>query len=170
MTPLCIACNLGFPKVAVALLDAGANIDHATPRGCYPGLTPLMYAAIGNRASLAKLLHRRGADGSKTTTWATGGIHAGSTALDIARSRATRDPDYAETFAALRKRCCSTCGMTAPGLGAARTRLKQCSGCPALGLSAHYCDEVCQRADWVSRHRAECAEARRAQQAAVAEV
>jgi len=166
-TPLCVACNLGLGKMAVALLDAGADIDFATPRRHnYPGFTPLMFAAMGNRAALVKLLHKRGADGTNTTTQAAHEIDAESTALDIARRCAARDPGFAETFAALRKRCCSTCGVTSPGLAAARTRLKQCSACPAGGPSAHYCDEQCQRADWVSRHRRECAEARRAQQAA----
>ena len=172
-TPLCIACNLGLTKVAVALMDAGAKINFATPPpSLLPGFTPLMYAAIGNRAGLAKMLHKRGADGTKTIThafqWHEPALEhgEGSTALDIARRCAARDPDCAETFAALRKRCCSTCGMTSPGLGAARTRLKQCSGCPAGGPSAHYCNEQCQRADWVPWHRSECAEARRAQRAA----
>ena len=165
MTPLCVACNIGLSKVAVALLHAGTKINFATPpRHKYPGYTPLMYAVIGNCAGLAKILHKRGADGTTPTTHAFRGIDSGSTALEIARSRAACDPGYVETFAALRKRCCSTCGMTSPGLAAARTRLKQCSGCPAGGPRAHYCDEVCQRADWVPRHRAECAEARRARQ------
>jgi hypothetical protein len=164
MTPLCSTCNLGLAKVAVTLMDAGADIDCATPpRHDYPGFTPLMYAAVGNHAGVAKMLHKLGAEGTKTTTRAAYGICAGSTALDIARTCAACDLRFAETFAALRKRCCSTCGMKSPGLAAARTRLKQCSACPAGGPSAHYCDEVCQRADWVLRHRAECTEARRAQ-------
>jgi hypothetical protein len=124
-----------------------------------------MCAALGNCADVAKMLHKRGADGTKSNTQAAYGHDAGSTALDIAHRCAACNPGYAATFAALRKRCCSTCGMTAPGLAGARTRLKQCSGCPAGGPSAHYCDEVCQRADWVLRHRRECAETRRAQQA-----
>ena len=47
-------------------------------------------------------------------------------------------------------------------------RLKRCGTCPAGGpLGANfYCGPKCQRADWVARHRAECAEARRARQAA----
>jgi hypothetical protein len=167
MTPLCDACNLGLAKVAVALLVAGADIDFATPpRHDYPGFTPLMYAVTGGQAAIVKLLHKRGADGTKTTTQSAHDIDAGSTALDIARGLADSYPRYAETFAALRKRCCCACGVTAPGLAGSRTRLKQCSGCPASGPSAHYCSEQCQRADWVPRHREECAEARRAQQAA----
>ena len=145
--------------MAVVLLDAGAKINFATPpKSVNSGCTPLMYAVMANRAGLVKLLHKRGADGTNTTTRVARGHDAGSTALDLARSRADSDP---ETFAALRKRCCSTCGMTSPGLSGARTRLKQCSACPASGPSAHYCNEQCQRADWVPRHRGECAEERR---------
>ena len=142
--------------MAVALLDRGADIDHSTsPRhGCF-GFTPLMYAAMGNHAGLVRLLHKLGADGTSTTTRAALEIDAGSTALDIARLRTAHYPIFAETFAALCKRCCSTCGMTSPGLSV-RTRLKQCSGGPAGGPSAQYCSEQCQREDWVSRHRAEC--------------
>ena len=154
--------------MAVALLDAGARIDFATTHE-YPDFTPLMYAAMSSHAGVAKMLHKHCADGTHTTTWAARGLDEGSTALDIARSRADRDPSFAETFEALRKRCCSTCGVTSPGL-TARTHLKQCSSCPAGGASAHYCSEGCQRADWVSRHRGECAEARRSRQAAGAEV
>jgi len=52
-----------------------------------------------------------------------------------------------------------------PGPGGGQ-RLKQCGGnCPAW-----YCGKVCQRADWVARHRGEHAEARRARQAAGTEV
>jgi hypothetical protein len=42
MTPLCVACGLGLAKVAVALLDACADISFATPviSGRYPGFTP----------------------------------------------------------------------------------------------------------------------------------
>ena len=44
--------------------------------------------------------------------------------------------------------------------------LNRCSECPARGPRARYCSKECQRADWVLRHRGECAEARRARQAA----
>ena len=49
-------------------------------------------------------------------------------------------------------------------------RLKHCARCPADNTRAHYCGEECQRADWVARHRGECAEARRARQAAGTEL
>ena len=170
MTPLCIVCNHGPAKVAVALLDAGADIDFVTPdNGNFPSLTPLMYAVHGNNTSLVKLLLKRGASGTKRTTLVVGGHPVGSTALDIARLCADKSPDYAETFTVLRKRCCSTCGVTSPGLAAKtageKKHLKRCGDCPARGSRARYCGDHCQRADWVSRHRGECAEARRAREA-----
>jgi len=181
-TPLCDASILGLAQVALALLAGGADIDYATPPRhpyagvCHPyaGFTPLMYAAIENRPSVTKLLLKGGADGTSITTQAAHGHDAGSTALDIARLRANRNPDYAETFAVLRRRCCSTCGMTSPGLSTmtagAEKHLKRCGNCPARGSRARYCSKECQRVDWVPRHRAECAEARRARQAAGTEV
>jgi len=177
-TPLCTACHLGLDKVAAALLDAGANIDLATlprpRRSVMVGFTPLMYAVEANNAGVVKMLLKRGADGAKTTSRAAHVYDAGSTALDMARSRANDNPDCAETFALLRKRCCSTCGLTSPGLSAmsagSEQHLKRCGGCPARGPRARYCGKACQRADWVLRHRGECAEARRARQAAGTEV
>ena len=101
---------------------------------------------------------------------------AGSTALDIARLHTKHDclgRDFAETLAVLRRMCCSSCGVTSAGLSAAAPgaaggqHLRRCSSCPARGPSAaHYCGTQCQRADWVARHRGECAEAQRARQAA----
>jgi len=176
MTPLCAACELAPAKVAVALavalLDGDADIDLATPATSdYAGFTPLMYAVAGINPGVAKLLLKRGADGTKRTTQAAGGHAAGSSALGMARLCAdSGDPDYAETFTVLRKRCCSTCGVTSPGLAAKtageKKHLKRCGNCPARGSRARYCGEECQRADWVSRHRRECAEARRAREAA----
>jgi hypothetical protein len=145
-----------------------------------------MYAAMyadhndADHAGVAKLLIKRGADGTKTSTgrslwiesrW----IDAGSTALDIARTRANASAGYVETLAVLRLRCCSTCGMTSPGLSAmvpedGAHHLKRCGDCPARAPRARYCSKECQRADWVPRHRGECAEARRARQAAGIEV
>jgi len=162
--------------VAVALLDAGANVDFATPPhhvNC-AGFTPLMYAVADNHAGVAKLLLKRGADGTKTTIEVFEGIDswidAGSTALGIARLHADHDPDCTETFEVLRRRCCSTCGMTSPGLAAMTAgeeqHLKRCGDCPARSPRARYCSKACQRADWVARHRGECAEARRARQVA----
>ena len=175
MTPLCDASMFGLPEVALALRAGGANIDFATlPHHLYAGFTPLMYAAMSSHASVAKLLLKRGADGAKTTTETAKEIDAGSTALEIARLRADHGPDFAETFAVLRRRCCSTCGMTSPGLAdmtaGKEQHLKRCGDCPARGDRAKYCSKECQRADWVLRHRAECAEARRARQAASTEV
>ena len=48
--------------------------------------------------------------------------------------------------------------------------LKRCGSCPAHGPCAQYCGTGCQRADWVARHRGECAEARGLRQAAGTEV
>jgi len=99
-----------------------------------------------------------------------------ATALNITRVAAAGHPGYAETLAVLRLRWCSTCGMTSPGLAAMNTagggkqHLQRCGDCPARGPRARYCSNACQRADWVPRHRAECAEARRARQAAGTEV
>jgi hypothetical protein len=129
-----------------------------------------MDATLDNRAGVVKLLLDRGADGSKRTTM-TPAVPEGSTALEMARHLADISPeDSAETFAVLRQLCCSACGVTNPGLSAMTVggdrHLKRCGNCPAVGSSAYYCGEVCQRADWISRHRAECAEARRAHEAA----
>jgi hypothetical protein len=176
MTPLCVACAFAPTVVTVALLDGGADIDFVTQStSSYPGFTPLMYAVLIHNTGVAKLFLKRGADGTKRVDQTTRNDLAGSTALDIARAQA-RDshPACVETFAVLRKRCCSTCGKTSPGL-AARTageqkHLKRCGNYPARGSRARYCNEQCQRADWVPRHRSECAEARRAQQAAGTEV
>ena len=41
-TPLCLACRYGLAEVAVALRDAGANIDFAS----FGGFTPLMIATM----------------------------------------------------------------------------------------------------------------------------
>ena len=54
MTPLCDACNLGLAKVAVALLNGGANIDFAMPpsvRGKAMQVDPLTpkLKALGSR-------------------------------------------------------------------------------------------------------------------------
>ena len=169
MTPLCLACAVAPAKVAVALLHAGANINFATPpssssRPSLPGFTPLMYAVGGKNAGVAKLLLKRGADGTKRTTQAADGLAAGSTALDIARTRAGSNPDFAETLAVLRKRCCSACGMTSRNLREQHAecvgvntearppqlKLQQCSGCPHHeGVRARYCSPKCQKADWV---------------------
>jgi hypothetical protein len=144
------------------------------PHHAWTSFTPLMYAAAGNRADVAKMLIKRGADGTKLTTQVVHRHATGSTALDIARLCAGQNPDFAETFAVLRRRCCSTCGMTSPGRAAKtageQKHLKRCGECPARGCRARYCDEVCQRADWVSRHRGECAEARLVRQSAGTEV
>jgi hypothetical protein len=111
---------------------------------------------------------------SKATTRATPLMDMGCTALDAMRVAAIANPDYAETLAVLRLQCCSACGMTSAGLPAAAAgverRLKHCARCPADDTRAHYCGENYQRADWVSRHRGECAEARRAGQGASTEV
>jgi hypothetical protein len=160
--------------VAVALLDGGANIDFVSPPRVgfqCAGMTPLMCAAKGNHAGVTMLLLERGADGTKTTTRAAYGHPAGFTAFDIVRRDATclwDNETSVATFAVLRLKCCSTCGMTSAGLpataaGGEPRRLKHCARCPASAIRAHYCGPECQRADWVSRHRAECAEARRAQ-------
>jgi len=177
MTALCVACEFAPAEVTVALLDAGVDINFATPaiNIHFHGYTPLMYAVNRNNAGVAKVLLKRGADGTKrTSTQAAHGHAAGSTALDIARTRAGSNPACAETFTVLRKRCCSTCGMTSPGLAAKtageQKHLKRCGNCPARGSRARYCNEQCQRADWVSWHRGECAEARRAREAAGTEV
>jgi hypothetical protein len=144
--------------VAIALLDAGASVDFATPpHHKYAGFMPLMHAVDDNHAGLAKLLLKRVADGFKTTTDAVEEIDAGSTALDIARILDGYYSTCAETFAVLRGRCCSMCGMTSPGLAAMTAgeeqHLKRCGNCPARGPRARYCSKECQRVDWVSRHR-----------------
>jgi hypothetical protein len=131
-----------------------------------------------------EVLIKRGADGTKKGTLAAIGIDAPSTALDIVRtrwndivsSRRFDNADVRETLVVLRQMCCSSCGMTSAGLSATTTtttttrggerHLKRCGSCPARGSGAHYCSKACQRADWVARHRGECAEARRAWQAA----
>jgi len=175
MTPLCAACDLAPAKVVVALISGGADIDFTSAiRSTYPGFTPLMHAVAVNNAGVAKLLLKRGADGTKHITKAVHGFDVGSTALDIARTRASCNPICAETLEVLRKRCCSTCGMTSPGLSATTAggeqHLKRCGSCPARGSRARYCSKACQCADWVPRHRGECAEARRARQAAGTEI
>jgi hypothetical protein len=181
LTPLCRASTFGLAKVAAALLHGGAKIEYTTPtrHAACPGFTPLMFAAASNHAVVAKLLLKRGADGTKLTTarsppsrlYATSrniipAVAAGSTALDIAHLCADSYPICAETLAVLRLRCCSTCGLSAMSAGNAKLHLKRCGNCPARGPRARYCSEACQCADWVPRHRGECAEARRARQAA----
>ena len=161
-------------KVATALLDGGAIIDFVTPPRRLInllGFTPLMYAAIKSRAGVVKMLLERGADGTKIPASQTiSGVVVAppGTALDIVRSLAHCGIDFAETFAVLRMLCCSGCGVTSTSLSAAAAAagaeryLKSCAGCPPNGSRAHYCGKECQRADWVLRHRGECAEARRA--------
>ena len=124
-------------------------------------------------AGLVKFLLKRGADGTKSARHKMMDVQA--TALNIIRVAAAGSPGYAETLAVLRLRSCSTCGMTSPGLcamtvGGGKQHLKRCGDCPARGPRARYCSKECQRADWVPRHRAECAEARRARQACGTEV
>jgi len=164
MNALSRACHEGLTKQAVAHLEAGVDIDSDIDRSCNdnPGFTPLMYAALGNRVRVVRMLIKLGADGTKTTNRASHGHEAGSTAFDLARKLAGRDPEYAKTFAALRKRCCNTCGMTSPRDPPKRTCLKKCTACTAAGSpNAHYCSDACQLVDW-PRHRGECAEARQA--------
>jgi hypothetical protein len=88
-----------------------------------------MHVAQRNQAGVVELLLKRGADGTKTNTARSmshglmrsltssvetiPAVDAGSTALDIAHSRADSDPDFAETFAVLRLMCCSGCGAWA---------------------------------------------------------
>jgi len=175
-----MACNLGLAKVVVAHLDAGANADFVVakpPRNESPGFTPLMCAVAANHAGVVKLLLKQGADGTKITIWSPTILRndtPGSTAIDLARMYANNDPGYAETLAVIRRRCCSTCGMTSPGLSAITAgeeqHLRRCGNCPARGPRARYCSKDCQRANWMSRHRGECAEARRARQAAGTEI
>jgi len=150
-----MACNFGNAEVVAALLEGGANLNFATtlPRSRCPGFTPLIFATVANHAAVVELLLERGADGtSKTTTHTAVGIDVGSTALDIARIRASVNASCAKTFEVLRMRCCSMCGVTSSGLTAAggALKLKRCGNCPA-----HYCGRECQRADW-ARHRGEC--------------
>ena len=165
--------------MAVALLNAGANIEFASTGG----FTPLMIATMSNNASVVMLLLERGADGTKRELGEPDALVPGSTALDIARTYASNGDektlrlgrgDFAETLAVLRLMCCSACGVTSAGLSATtpgvERRLKRCGKCPARGPCAHYCSKECQRADWVKWHRGECAEARRARQAAGTEV
>jgi ankyrin repeat protein len=64
------------------------------------GITPLMIATVKNDAGIVKLLLKQGADGTRGTTHAALGLHAGSTALDIARSLTDDNADFAETLAA----------------------------------------------------------------------
>ena len=99
--------------MVVALLDAGADINFATPTGNSDYLdfnfTPLMHAVDANNAGLAKLLLKRGADGTKHTThWQAAllgvdGFDVGSTALDIARLQADHNAESTETLEALRR-------------------------------------------------------------------
>ena len=113
-TPLCYAGNLGLAKVAVALMDAGANIDFVpitTLPGWQAGFTPLIHATLENRAGVVQMLLKRGADGTKGTTQIEGGPH---TALDVARNLFDAGrAGSVETLAVLRLRCCSTCGARA---------------------------------------------------------
>jgi len=156
-------------------MEPVANSDFATPpsREGAGGFTPLMYAADGNHAGVVKLLLKRGADGAMTTTQTSEGVAAGSTALDIARLLCVDDNniEFAETMEVLRRRCCSTCGVTSPGLCAltagVEQHLKRCGNCPARGTRARYCSKACQRVDLVSWHRGE---ARHTRQAAGTEV
>jgi hypothetical protein len=135
---------------------------------------PLIFAAVANHTGVVKLLLKRGADGTKMTTRATPGMDVGSTALDTMRVAACINPGYTDTLEVLNRRCCSTCGMTSPGLAVKtegeRKHFKRCGDCPAGGPRARYCSEACQGADWVPRHRGECAEARRVRQAATTPV
>ena len=164
-------------------MAGGASIDFAMPPrhdgvNETTGFTPLMIAASMHHAGVAKVLLKGGAGGTKTSTQAPRGIPTGTIAIHIARGYAngTPDcPDCAETLVVLRRMsCCSWCGVTSAGLCAAtpgeERRLKRCSSCPARGPAAWYCAAECQRADWLAWHREECAEARRARQAAGAEV
>ena len=143
------------------------------------GFTPLMFAAREQHAGIVQLLLKRGADGAAkcTPTMINGDfIKVRVTALDLARCDVKNNkPNSVDTLAVMCRRCCSACGMTSPGLsattaGGGAQHLKRCGNCPARGPRARYCSKQCQRADWVPRHRAECAEARRARQAAGTEV
>jgi len=95
-----------------------------------------MHGVVCDNAGVVKLLLKRGADGTMTTTQAARGMEAGSTALDIARLCADSNPRYAETLAVLRLRCCGKFGITSSGLSATAAaggeqRLKHCALCPA---------------------------------------
>jgi ankyrin repeat protein len=60
-TPLHHAAWKGYPEVATALLDAGADVN-AQSRNTHWGGTPLHAAAHGNQKAVAELLIARGAD------------------------------------------------------------------------------------------------------------
>lgn len=60
-TPLHWAAWKGFPDVAEALIDAGADVG-AHSQNEHWGTTPLHAAAHGNQKAVAEVLIRRGAD------------------------------------------------------------------------------------------------------------
>ena len=91
---------------------------------------------------------KRGADGTMATTRDRQALVAGSTALDIARLCAQSVRGYAQTFALLRERCCSTCGMSATIAWGRQRHLSRC-GHPARGSRARYCSKACQRTAWM---------------------
>ena len=105
----------GYTKVAVALLDGGADIDFVPgPMATLSGFTPLIYATFGNRAGVVRMLLKRSADGTKGITQPIVDLDPGSTALDLARNFVNSGrAEFAQTLAVLRLRCCSACGVGA---------------------------------------------------------
>lgn len=86
LTPLMFAARNGHIEVARALVDAGANLDAATP----DGLTPMLLAVVNDWSDLAAMLLERGAnpdDGSLHESIVVHNLRRGATASDASRPR-----------------------------------------------------------------------------------
>lgn len=70
--------------------------------------------------------------------------------LDVDYHTRTNMPNPAMRFGSNGHRACRVCGKEAADCG----QLKVCGGCRRVD----YCSEVCSRADWGPRHKAECRE------------
>jgi ankyrin repeat protein len=57
-TPLICACQYGNEKIALALIDAAANVNAVNEKGC----TPLLHAAVEGMVKVTKKLLEKGAD------------------------------------------------------------------------------------------------------------
>jgi len=173
-TPLMFAARFSHAAAVSVLLERGADGTKKTRVSAGDTFVGgSMMAGFGPGSSIMSMMSgfAPGAGSENFMGTRVPGLAAGSTALDIARSRAasgasrgqfnsTSPTAAADTLAVFRAKSCSGCGRTSAkavgqevGNTEAAASLKRCAKCPSGPKGARYCGAECQRADW-PRHKA----------------